>query len=64
VPSHAEAVQGPFYFDPKLGRANITEGRLGAPTLQRGGKFELGRRPTLNSALYASRAMRLSYFRT
>src|SRR6478672_12245544 len=26
-----EAVQGPFYFDPKLVRADITEGRRGAP---------------------------------
>ena len=26
-----EAVQGPFYFDPKLVRADITEGRKGAP---------------------------------
>jgi protocatechuate 3,4-dioxygenase beta subunit len=26
-----EAVQGPFYFDPKLVRADITEGRPGAP---------------------------------
>jgi protocatechuate 3,4-dioxygenase beta subunit len=26
-----EAVQGPFYFDPKLVRAEITEGKLGAP---------------------------------
>jgi protocatechuate 3,4-dioxygenase beta subunit len=26
-----EAVQGPFYFDPKLVRADITEGRQGAP---------------------------------
>src|SRR4249920_3131595 len=25
-----EAVQGPFYFDPKLVRADITEGRRGA----------------------------------
>jgi protocatechuate 3,4-dioxygenase beta subunit len=26
-----EAVQGPFYFDPKLVRADITEGKPGAP---------------------------------
>jgi protocatechuate 3,4-dioxygenase beta subunit len=26
-----EAVQGPFYFDPKLVRADVTEGRPGAP---------------------------------
>jgi protocatechuate 3,4-dioxygenase beta subunit len=26
-----EAVEGPFYFDPKLERADITEGRPGAP---------------------------------
>ena len=26
-----EAVEGPFYFDPKLVRADITEGREGAP---------------------------------
>ena len=26
-----EAVEGPFYFDPKLVRAHITEGKLGAP---------------------------------
>src|SRR5688572_30537865 len=26
-----EAVEGPFYFDPKLVRADITEGRKGAP---------------------------------
>ncbi len=26
-----EAVEGPFYFDPKLVRADITEGRPGAP---------------------------------
>jgi protocatechuate 3,4-dioxygenase beta subunit len=26
-----EAVQGPFYFDPKLVRADITEGKRGAP---------------------------------
>jgi hypothetical protein len=26
-----EAVEGPFYFDPKLVRADITEGKEGAP---------------------------------
>ncbi|HEX2449403.1 MAG TPA: intradiol ring-cleavage dioxygenase [Methyloceanibacter sp.] len=26
-----EAVEGPFYFDPKLVRADITEGKLGTP---------------------------------
>jgi protocatechuate 3,4-dioxygenase beta subunit len=28
-----EAVEGPFYFDPKLVRSDITEGRRGAPLL-------------------------------
>jgi hypothetical protein len=28
-----EAVEGPFYFDPKLVRSDITEGKRGAPLL-------------------------------
>jgi protocatechuate 3,4-dioxygenase beta subunit len=31
-PPMAEAIEGPFYFDPKLDRSDITQGRKGAPT--------------------------------
>jgi hypothetical protein len=40
-----QAVEGPFYFDPKLVRSDITEGRPGLPQYLRGTQLTDAKRP-------------------